>query len=128
MTIVPFYAPTPRRRKGIFLFYLSIGNLKVLLIYLLHKLKEINIPYIGNFSRQEILAKMTLGSWVNFSLSPIFAISMTLKEEVKYGLFFALSIFGNFREVANSAKIKPTRKIPDIWSDQQVQIPSQKGA
>ena len=25
-----------------------------------------------------------------------------------------MSIFGDFREVANSAKIKPTRKIPDI--------------
>ena len=29
----------------------------------------------------------------------------------------AVSIFGDFREVANSAKIKPTRKIPDIRYD-----------
>ena len=28
--------------------------------------------------------------------------------------FFAVSIFGDFGEVANSAKIKPARKIPDI--------------
>ena len=31
------------------------------------------IPYIGNFSRREILAKITLGRRVKFSLSPIFA-------------------------------------------------------
>ena len=32
-----------------------------------------------------------------------------------YGrVYFSLSIFGDFREVANSSKIKPTRKIPDI--------------
>ena len=30
------------------------------------------------------------------------------------GLFFTVSIFGDFREVANWAKIKPMRKIPDI--------------
>ena len=29
-------------------------------------------------------------------------------------LFFTVSIFGDFIEVANSAKIKPTQKIPDI--------------
>ena len=29
-------------------------------------------------------------------------------------LFNAVSIFSNFRKVANSVKIKPTRKIPDI--------------
>ena len=40
------------------------------------------IPYIGNFSRREILAKMPLGRCVKFSLSPIFAISWTLNEEV----------------------------------------------
>ena len=57
---------------------------------------------------------MTLGRCVYFSLSPIFAISRTLNEDVSLGLFFAVSIFGDFREVANSAKIKPTRKISDI--------------
>ena len=31
-----------------------------------------------------------------------------------YGLFFAVSIFSDFRLVANSAKIKPMQKIPDI--------------
>ena len=30
-------------------------------------------------------------------------------------VYFSLSIFCDFREVANSAKIKPTRKIPEIW-------------
>ena len=30
------------------------------------------------------------------------------------GLFFAVSIFGDFREVANLVKIKHTRKIPDV--------------
>ena len=30
--------------------------------------------YIGNFSRQEILAKMKQGRCVKFSLSPIYAI------------------------------------------------------
>ena len=57
---------------------------------------------------------MTLGRCVKFSLSPIFAISRTLNDDVKWGLFFVMSIFGNFREVVNSAKIKPTRKIPAI--------------
>ena len=37
---------------------------------------------------------------------------MTLMEDVKYGLFIAVSIFGDFREVL--AKIKPTQKIPNI--------------
>ena len=40
------------------------------------------VPYIGNFSRREILAKMMLGWCVKFSLSPIFAISWTLNEDV----------------------------------------------
>ena len=57
---------------------------------------------------------MKLRGCVKFQLSPIFAISRTLNEDVLYGLFFAVSIFGDFKEVANSAKIKPTRKIPDI--------------
>ena len=39
------------------------------------------IPYIGNFSRREILAKRTLGRRVKFSLSPIFAISRTFNED-----------------------------------------------
>ena len=59
----------------------------------------------GNFSRREILAKMPLERCVKFSLSPIFAISRTLNEDVWYDLFFAVSIFGDLREVANSAKI-----------------------
>ena len=41
------------------------------------------IPYIGNFSRRVILAKMTLGRCVKFSLSLIFAISRTLNENVQ---------------------------------------------
>ena len=40
------------------------------------------IPYIGNFLRQEILARMMLGSCVKFSLSPILAISRTLNEDL----------------------------------------------
>ena len=72
------------------------------------------ILYIGNFLHREILAKMLPGRCVKFSLSPIFAISRTLNWDVKYGLFFTVSIFGDFRMVAKSAKIKPTRKIPDI--------------
>ena len=55
---------------------------------------------------------MTLRRCDKFLPSPIFAISRTLDEDVYYGLFFAVSIFGDFREVANSAKIKPTRKFP----------------
>ena len=42
-----------------------------------------NLPYIGNFSRREILVKMTIPRCVKFSLSPIFAISRTLNEDVK---------------------------------------------
>ena len=74
------------------------------------------VPYIRNFSRREFLAKMTLGRCVKFSLSPFFAISKTLNEDVKYGLFFAVSIFGDFRKVANSTKIKPMRKIRITFS------------
>ena len=40
------------------------------------------IPYIGNFSRREILAKMSLRRCVKYSLSFIFAISRTLNEDV----------------------------------------------
>ena len=47
--------------------------------------------------------------WVLFSLFQ--GLSM---KTYNRGLFFAVSIFGDFRELANSAKIKPTRKIPDI--------------
>ena len=50
-----------------------------------------NLPYIGNFSLREILVKMRIPRCVKFSLSPIFAISRTLNEDVKYGLFFAAS-------------------------------------
>ena len=58
---------------------------------------------------------MTLGRFVKFSPSSIFAISRTLNEDVKFGLFFTVSIYGDFKEVPNSVKIKPTRKIPDVW-------------
>ena len=37
------------------------------------------LPYVGNFSRREILA---IGRCVKFSLSPNFAISRTLSEDV----------------------------------------------
>ena len=40
------------------------------------------IPYIGNFSRLEILAKMPLGRCVKCSLSPIFAISRRINKNV----------------------------------------------
>ena len=40
-----------------------------------------HIPYIGNFSRREILAKMTHGRCVKFSQVPIFAILRTLNED-----------------------------------------------
>ena len=72
------------------------------------------LPYIRNFSRQEILVKMMFGRCVKFTLSPIFANSRILNEDVNQGLFFAVSSFLDFREVANSAKIKPSWKIPDI--------------
>ena len=42
-----------------------------------------NLQYIGNFSRREIFVKMRIRRCVKFSLSPIFAISMTLNEDVK---------------------------------------------
>ena len=35
-------------------------------------------------------------------------------------LFFAVSVLRNLRKVMNSAKIKPTRKIPDIWYDKRI--------
>ena len=57
----------------------------------------------------------SIGRCVKFSLSPIFAISRTLNEEYSTVYFFAVSIFGDFREVANSARSKPARKIPNIW-------------
>ena len=68
----------------------------------------------GIFLHWDIFAKMSLGRCVEYSLSYIFALSRTLNEDVKKGLFFAVSIFGDFRKVANSAKIKPMRKTPDI--------------
>ena len=40
------------------------------------------ILYIGNFLHWEILAKMTFGGCVKFSLSPIFAFSRTLNEDI----------------------------------------------
>ena len=97
-------------------YYLSVYRYPLLLNDLCRQIKLTwkDIPYIGNFSRREILAKMTLGWCVKFSLSPIFAISRTPNEYVKQGLFFTVSIFSELRKVANSAKIKPTRKIPDI--------------
>ena len=79
---------------------------------------EDSVPYIGNFSRQVILAKMKLRRCVKFSPSHIFAILRTLNEDVLQGLFFAVSIFDDFREVENSAKMKPTQKIPDVLTYQ----------
>ena len=62
------------------------------LLYRLGKLKNMSIdakyyqnsyiPYIGNFSRREILTKLPLGRCVKFSMSPIFAISRALNEDV----------------------------------------------
>ena len=82
--------------------------------YLCTQIYKNVLPYIGKFSRQEILANMMLGGCIKFLLSLIFAITRTLNEDVLQGLFLAVSIFGDFREVTNSAIIKPTRKIPDI--------------
>ena len=41
------------------------------------------IPYIRNFSHPEIMAKMKLGRCVKLKLSPIFAMSRTLNEDVE---------------------------------------------
>ena len=43
-----------------------------------------NLPYIGNFSRREILVKMRNRRCVKFSPCPIFAFSMTLNEDVEF--------------------------------------------
>ena len=72
------------------------------------------IPYIGNFSCREILAKMMIERCVKFSQSPILLFQHSQWRRIVW-LIFAVSIFCDFWEVANSVKIKPTRKIPDIW-------------
>ena len=72
------------------------------------------VPYIGIFSRRAILAKITPGRCVNCSLSPNFAIWRVVNRDLLQCLIFAMCIFSDLEEIANSAKIKPTRKIPDI--------------
>ena len=85
------------------------------MLYIIHsplKLKQYTIYWeflvLGKFLR-----KMPIGKCVKFSLSLIFT-SKTPNEDVKQGLIFAVSIFGNFREAMNTAKIKPTPKIPGV--------------
>ena len=72
------------------------------------------IPYIGIFSRRAILAKMILGRCVYCSQSPIFDIWRVFNRDYLQCLFFAMFIFSDLEEVANSAKIEPTQKNSDI--------------
>ena len=55
------------------------------------------IPYIGNFSRRDILAKMPPERCVKFSLSPFFAIPRTLNEDVIIGIIFGCVYFWRFQ-------------------------------
>ena len=73
------------------------------------------IPYIGMiFSRRAILAKMIPGRCVNCSLSPIFAFRRVVNRDLLQCLILAMCIFSDLEEFTNSAKIKPSWKIPDI--------------
>ena len=70
-------------------------------------LVQSNYCILGIFCVGKFFAKIKIWGCVIFSQSPIF----TLKgSSLKYmeGLFFTVSIFGNFREVANLVKLKPT--------------------
>ena len=74
-----------------------------------------SIPYIRNFSRRVNLAKMTLGRCVKFSPSLMFSLFQGFSMKTYSRVYFLLCLFfRDFKEVANSAKIKPTRKNPDI--------------
>ena len=71
-----------------------------------------DIPYIGNFSRREILAKMTLDRCVKFSLSPIFVfdgLSMKTYRRVYFSLCLFLVISGRSR---TQRKLNPHEKFP----------------
>ena len=74
-------------------------------------LQSSKLPYIGNFSRRGILAKMSLGWCAKFSLSPIFAISRTLNEDVWYGIFFAVFLAISGRS-GTQRKLNPREKCP----------------
>ena len=50
-----------------------------------------------------------------FSLNPIFTIERALNGDLQQCLLFAVCIFGEFIEVANSVKIKFTGKFPNTW-------------
>ena len=54
------------------------------------------VPYIGIFSRREILAKMTVKRRVIFSLSNIFAICWYLNGDFSLDLFFTECNFSDF--------------------------------
>ena len=62
---------------------------------------------IGNFSRREILAKMTLGRCVKFSPSPIFAILIEEYSMVYSSLCLFLAISGRSR---TQRKLNPREK------------------
>ena len=59
--------------------------------------KHYTIPHIGNFSHEEILAKMSLGRCDKFSLSSIFAIIRILNEDVSIGFIFPCVYFWRFQ-------------------------------
>ena len=63
------------------------------------------------FSHQEILAKMMLGRCVKFSLSPIFAISWTLNENIGGFIFGCLFLAISGRS-QTQRKSNPCEKFP----------------
>ena len=72
--------------------------------------QSLEIPHLENFSRREFFAKCRLEGVLNihgvlFSLFQ--GLSMKTYSRV---YFFPVSVFGDFKKVANSAKIKPTQK------------------
>ena len=69
-----------------------------------------NLPYIGNFSRREILVKMRIRRCIKFSPSPIFAISMTLNEDVEF-IFLCLFLAVSGRSRTHQ-KLNPREKFP----------------
>ena len=95
--------------------YLSIHCLDLQNSIAGNALMLINVPYrisgifrVGKFWRKWHLEGVLNFHWVIFSLFQ--GLSMKTYSRV----YFCCVYFGEYREIANSAKIKPTRKIPDI--------------
>ena len=82
-------------------------KLSLKLFFTFHPTTELIIYHLSGIFHVGNLVKMTLWRCVNYSSSPIFTFKRAVRLMYSKVYFLLCLFFGDFRDVVNSAKIKP---------------------